>query len=773
MAGIFRCFVLIVVACGFTGIVPLAGGDPDGPGQEPAKSRIQVETGLVEVRTVVTDRDGRIVEGLTKEDFELLENDEPRDIAHFTVSKIEDDRPRKATGDDGGVEADEETRLRLARDRIGRPPVRTILLYADALHLSFAGVDRVKRALYQFIDTQLTDQDLVAFTSSETLGVAQQFTQNRNILRHAVEQIRYRPTDRDDLFTPKLAAEFLDGQLDAVRLGIDIMRRKENMICPCSTLHTMAHHKANQVLDEETYTRENTLSIIEHFAAQMKDLPGKRIIAVFSEGFTLYNQSGVRQMDQLQQAISRAVRTGVALYTIDVRGLRTPPEIDAAQSSMERDPGYELLVECIRACPEDDDDALADCLEACIRTYPVSFECLQDIGDFKNPKCEYPEPGMLAMHLNLSEIEQSDGLHSLAEDTGGRLYEGMNDLNIALGQALDDNRFYYVLSYYLKEEKNKERFLKIRARVRNHPEYTVRTPRGFWSMKVPGPQSGDDDSTPQQLLIQAMGFPLPATDIGVSARADFVQTEDDDKQVSLTVFFEGDSLQYQEGGRGGTVGLEIVSLIYDSSGDQVDGISAHVEGDLIRPDIEKARASGYRYVRRIPLEPGVYQTRIGVREEGTNRIGTATTWVEVPEIQPDTLEMSSLILSSPLDADLVDPESIDMSGLEKVKMIQGIPMYSRDDIFYYAYRVHPDQLAPEGADLLLMSVLLQGGEPVRTEQWQPLLAAPGGADSKGWIDSDGELDIGGLAAGVYELRVLVKEKNSDRTVQRTVAFGIY
>ena len=45
-----------------------------------------VKTELIEMRTVVKDKKGRIIEDLKKEDFELLENDQPQGISFFSIS---------------------------------------------------------------------------------------------------------------------------------------------------------------------------------------------------------------------------------------------------------------------------------------------------------------------------------------------------------------------------------------------------------------------------------------------------------------------------------------------------------------------------------------------------------------------------------------------------------------------------------------------------------------------------------------------------------------
>ena len=45
-------------------------------------------------------------------------------------------------------------------------------------------------------------------------------------------------------------------------------------------------------------------------------------------------------------------------------------------------------------------------------------------------------------------------------------------------------------------------------------------------------------------------------------------------------------------------------------------------------------------------------------------------------------------------------------------------------------------------------------------------------DSKGWFDVFGEVDIGEVGSGIYELRVSVKDARANKTVQRTAVFSV-
>ena len=720
-------------------------------GREPKK--IKVETGLQEVQVVVTDKEGRIVENLAKNDFELLENDRLQEISFFTVSEIESvsdlksgpetGKPELPTGTPAPQAAENESQSAIRK--LESPPARTTLLFVDNLHLPFGSLNWVKQALHRFISEQMTDRDMVALATSHTLGVAQEYTRNRRLLHYAVEQISYGApvVDSRSLFTPNIAAGVLDEKLDESIAARQIICQEsfiENQPENCPLILNLMRNKATQILSRASYDRRNTLSILRAYAEQMADLPGKRMIVVLSEGFLMHDSSGVLSNPELEAAVNQAVRSGVVIYSIDARGPRTPSTIDAGRSWIQSRP---------RECIQGED-----------------LRC-----------CLTPAQDMLQTYVDGFELEKLNGLHTMAAETGGSLFEGSNNLNGLLGRAFDANRYFYVLSYYVPEAEDTDRFRKIEVRVRNHPEYRVRAPRGF-SLKdrKMDPEDGDA-GTPQQRLLRAMNRPLPVTDLGVSATADYLETENDDKKVSLTVNFEGERFQYRPEGGQNVVELEILTVFYDTYGKQADGISAQVEGRLTPTGMEQAKTNGFRFSRRLALDPGVYRARIGVREKGTERIGTAITWIEVPDLKPDMLEISSLMLSNPLETDPLETEKIEVNSLEHVRTVQGVPVYEKDDIFYYTFRVHPGGAPPgepvsEAPGLLMMREVLKEGKPVETGKWYPIEEMYLNEDSKGWINLDGEVDIGRFDPGVYELRVRVKNMRSNQTVERTAAFGI-
>jgi hypothetical protein len=374
--------------------------------------------------------------------------------------------------------------------------------------------------------------------------------------------------------------------------------------------------------------------------------------------------------------------------------------------------------------------------------------------------------------MHISERDETISLYTMAEETGGKLFDNSNNLNEALGRTFDANRYYYVLSYYLQPGGDARKFRNLKVRVRNHPEYIVRTARGFKPADLVMKIEDSAGKTPQQRLLRAMDAASPVTDLGVSARADFVQTEADEKQISLTVYFDGDRFQYREQDQRNNIKLEILYVILDASGKQVEATSADVEGALSSERLMQAKTTGYRFSRRLALQPGVYQARIGVREEVTDRMGTATAWISVPELGPNMLEMSDLLLRNPLESATTIKEGVEVRELEQMRMVQSIPLYARSDFFDYAFRVHQGTLAPADLSLMWMREVLRDGKPIKQESWQAIPEEDRSFDAKGWFDLDGDVELSEFNPGVYELRISVKDSKSNKTLQRSTVFAV-
>src|SRR6185295_1709483 len=546
---------------------------------------VRLKTDLFELRAVVTDSQGKIVDNLGKEDFELLENNKPQTISFFSLERV-----------NGATASSTKDQAPINSSRSGDAVGRTVVLFADTLNMTSADVIQLKQAFREFVDHQMTDRDLVAILSSGgSLGLLSQFTKDRHILHLAINRLPQGFGGRGTFFTPYIAAQIVSGDEDALTVAAQIVKSEEGVRAsppgmePDHLARQIARGRAVEVLNEAQYKRRATLSALREVAERLADTAGQRLLVYYTDGFSMRGSKGEFEADDIRTVTSRAVRSGVVIYSIDTRGLYVNPVFDAGAG------------------------------EVFAQGNTIS---------------------LLSSYMSSSMKEDEDGMNALARDTGGEAFFNSNDMKGALAKALDSNSVYYGLGYYPSDSGDKS-FRRITLRIKNHRDYRVRTQRGY----LPGETAkAKPPSTPEERLQRAIMSPVPASEIEVSASAYFFTSDVDRARVSYEAHVDGHNLNFTQQGEQAHFEFEVVTLIYDLSGKRVDAIAEVVKGNLSPQQFELAKRNGLNYSRRLDLKPGLYQFRVGVRELASGRIGATTAWVEVPDLSRAKLALSSIFL---------------------------------------------------------------------------------------------------------------------------------
>jgi VWFA-related protein len=684
------------------------------PGQD---QPIRVKTELIELRAVVTDKRGQPITDLKKEDFELTENGKPQEASFFSVVKIPGrGEARQPENSPANVTPDVPAGATRPAETIGR----TVLLYVDTLHLSPQSLLSVKQSLRKFIDERLTDQDLTAIvTSAGSLGVVEQFTRDRRVLRYAVDRLGPRPNARDSLFTPYIAGMVDRGDREALQVARAIYIAEEHSSPNDPTITQMVQMKSRQVLAEATYMRRATLITLKEVVQRLNDLPGQRLLVMVSDGFTLFDAGGGQDTNDLQSVTSRAVQSGVVIYSIDAKGLQPPALFDASLGNIPNDP-------------------------------------------------------RISSFVSAGERDLENGLNALAKDTGGEAFFNTNDTAGAIGRALDDNQVYYTLGYYPAIAESDKKFRKIAIRIKNHPDYKVRAQRGYLPADLAKKVKEEEEKTPQQRFVKAILAPLPLTEIGVTAIPNFVEVPEDTAQVLLQIHIDGKTLTYREENGRHRFEAEILTMIYGSDGKRVDLKSETISGNLTPARLEVAKQNGFQYNRRVQLKPGLYQIRVGVTEPANERTGTAAAWIETPDLsKKNKLALSSLFLSDAQQMGIQEPASNNAQAAapQLSKMVQGIRYYKTGQPVVYFFRLYNAANDKDEADAVMQIEILKDEKPIITIPWQPVTTRQLRKDAKGLVVG-GQLAMQKVQPGIYDLRVSVKGPKMKRPVQRSVAFGI-
>ena len=81
---------------------------------------------------------------------------------------------------------------------------------------------------------------------------------------------------------------------------------------------------AGMILIQEANRRRSVFSALNEIIGRLSEAPGQRIIALVSDGFSLQSGGGGIDTSDLRQVTSRAVKSGVLVYSIYAPGLSRP-----------------------------------------------------------------------------------------------------------------------------------------------------------------------------------------------------------------------------------------------------------------------------------------------------------------------------------------------------------------------------------------------------------------------------------------------------------------
>jgi VWFA-related protein len=146
--------------------------------------------GVTMVSTDVIPRDdkGRFVSDLTRENFTVLEDDQPQKIESFTV--VRGGRVYNLLAPPSGPAANEGLVLPTTKPRVDDTAGRVLLIFIDDLHFEPELTPHVRKVMQQIGDTLIHEGDLVAVVSSGPSYLQIGPTYDKKTVMEAIGKIR-------------------------------------------------------------------------------------------------------------------------------------------------------------------------------------------------------------------------------------------------------------------------------------------------------------------------------------------------------------------------------------------------------------------------------------------------------------------------------------------------------------------------------------------------------------------------------------------------------
>jgi hypothetical protein len=422
---------------------------------------------------------------------------------------------------------------------------------------------------------------------------------------------------------------------------------------------------------------------------------------LFSEGLPLIRNFGLGEidqplMDQYQAFLAHADRSGVAVNTIDPRGLATTAE-----------PAESATVD-----------------DRCVERRRLELVYTQHV------------------------------LAEMANRTAGIAVRDDNDLAAAIHRVVRDQSGYYLIAWppsgdpAAQAGKGPPRVRRLSIQLKR-PGLQARFHSSLYTEEPPDVSQADG----AHRLADAILSPFAAADIRVRVSSRFwdagarngsvVDTDVriDARDCSFTV--EGNGRRNAE--------IHLVAAIWGADEKPLDTFERSYTVSLSPAAYEQALADGLvQHLQMRVKRPGAYQIRAAVRDRRTERLGSASDFVEVPELKRGKLALSGIALTGAASDQAA-------SGATRLR-------YHRGETVGYTLQILNAATDAEGnGHVEVRAALYSGGRELGTSEPMPV-DGKGQADSKRWIAADSFRLGDRLAAGEYTLQVTVMDRAAPKPI---------
>lgn len=705
---------------------------PAPPPRQDQSDVLRVFTELVQTDVMVFDKQGHFVNGLKGSDFELQIDGKPKQIEFFE---------RIIAGS-----VNEESQLAAARGSTARPegsksagaaPLdrgRPVFFYIDDMHLDLPSLAATRKLITRFIDREMGQNDEAAIASANgQIGFLQQLTDNKTVLRAALARLKLRPQSVRDFERPTMTEyqglRITQGDPDVTGYFVAATLSENPGMTPDSAA-ALVSSRARALVQQGAYITTSTLSGLEGLVRSANKLAGRKLVFFISGGFLIDDLNSDSRY-RLQRIISAAARSGVVIYSLDARGL---------------------------------------------------IASLTDAS----------EPGQVDLSGQLQRAQMGeitatqDAMNALASDTGGKATFNTNSLEPGLVRAMKETSNYYLLAWKPETQtSNASKFRRIEVKVIGKPNLVVQVRRGYFdrepevatkTAKPPKPEKNAKPKTesevakaPEAELRKVMTAPYPARDIPVSLSLSYINTPGKGPLLSTALQVPNEFFFFEPVNGKQTAVVTVAGTVFDDKGNPGAGFANRITIDAISAEATK-EGHDLTYGYPVYLGPGLYQVRVGVRDDKTGRTGTAHGWIEIPNLSSGQLAMSSVMMGLRTPAAIsnastatIDSDPVDLSVGHH---------FSPNGYLRFLVIVYNAQPAPSDAkpDVAIQVQVIRDDQPVVTAALKKIAVEE--LEDLTRIPYAAEISLGGLPAGRYVLQVTAVDRVGKKSVSQQTRFEI-
>jgi VWFA-related protein len=678
-------------------VLPIAAQNPAPKPVPPPQDDdvVRITTNLVQVDVTVKDKKGQYVTDLKPEDFEIYEDGKLQPITNFSYISLETPRPPEAAPTVADKNAPPAPPVKLKPEQVRR----TFALVVDDLGLSFESVYYVRRALKKFVDEQMQPGDLVAIIrTAGGMGALQSFTSDKRQLYAAIERVKWYPLGRGGI------SAFAPIESDPLQAAASEAGDEE-------ALTRARDLQAEQDEFRSEVFAVGTLGALGYIVNGLRELPGRKSVLLLSDGFRLQGSDG-EQTDRIIQALRRltdlANRASVVIYTMDPRGLQTLG------------------------------------LSAADNVSGLSQPALQQQLDARRDEL----------------LETQFGLAALAEQTGGFDIKNTNDLTGGIKQVLADQSGYYLIGYRpddttFDKVTGRRTYHKITVKLKR-PGLTARTRKGFFG--VTDERAAPVYPTAGQRMVAALTSPFGAGGVRVRLTSMFANDPKTGSFVRSLLYIDGHDLTFapQPDGTHKTT-FDVLAFAFGDNGQVINSVSKTYTLTITK-NLERLIQTGLVYYVNVPLKkPGAYQMRVALRDAASERIGSASQFIEAPDLKKGRLTLSGVAVNGDSDANPSAAEGAQTSDPGATPAVRRLRPGMFLNYGYWIYNAKFDKKT-NSRQVTTQAKIYQDGKEIFAGPVRPYQMPDGAPNDPQRLVAGGRLRLGsGFAPGEYVLQIIATD----------------
>jgi VWFA-related protein len=530
---------------------------------------LRVDTKLVEIAATVRDSHGKAISGLTKDDFQVLDNGQVRAIEAFEVDKAQGptlnmDKPAAATEPpQSGAPVSTSAR-----------PTRFLALFIDDVNgkdEAMAGdLKRTQVAAERFIEDALqTNVRIGIFTASGAQSLA--FTTDKSKLIESITALKAHVRMREGgiVYCPRvtpylamlIASDRDRGAMRAVLMDAD----QKN----CPTTAGQVRAQAEETWQKVKEISIDTLDALANAVERLANEPGKRELIVASSGFLT-----VTLQDQKDKVVNRALHAGVVISSLDSKGLYS-----------EGPPGSRP----------------------------------QDAAGYKGGfPTEWFQFETIALPLRLQTLNEP--MANLAEATGGVFYHNNNDLLAGFRELGNPPEVTYRISFRPDGVTPDGSYHKLKIIIIHAKgNYSLQARPGYFAPSEKAKTETLQGKIDREILAvdTVTGFP-----VGIAVRRG-------NGTLSVVVKVDISKLRFAKQGDRQMQRIAFTTALIDADGKIVAAKEGLMELALTEATYKRLSSTGVSAVLTLPASPGVYKLREVAEEAVDGKLACSTHSIEI------------------------------------------------------------------------------------------------------------------------------------------------